>query len=308
MTLLTIFTTPKAFTNPHTALIQMNALCSWQALESEVEILVLGDDEGVDQAAAAVNAQHIPGLRRNAEGTPLISDIFAQARSHANSPLLAYVNADILLMPDILSAAKAALAQFDKFLLIGQRWDLDVTEPLDFSGDWVKALRERAVRDGKLHPPAGSDYFIFPKDGFREMPEFAIGRAGWDNWMIFQSRFLSWPTIDCTRDVMIVHQNHDYSHLPGGQPHYKLPETFTNIRLAGGRWVTRFMLNDCNYSLVNGTAQKLKLKGKRLLREAEIFPAAALKSKPLGSAFYWLFHPRWAYNEWRRELASKGGK
>lgn len=308
MTVLTIFTTPKAFTNPHTALIQMNALRCWQALGPEVETIVLGSDAGVAEAAAAVNARFIPDIRRNAEGTPLISDLFAKAREAANSPLLAYVNADILLMPDIVTAAKAAASQFDKFLLIGQRWDLDVTEPLDFNVDWVHSLRERAVRDGKLHPPAGSDYFIFPKDGFREMPEFAIGRAGWDNWMIFQSRFLGWPTIDCTRDVMIVHQNHDYSHLPGGQPHYKLPETFTNIRLAGGRWVTRFMLNDCNYRLVNGTAQKIPLKGKRVWRELEILPATALKSKPLGATAYWLFHPRWAYQEWRREQASKGGK
>ena len=36
--------------------------------------------------------------------------------------------------------------------------------------------------------------------------------------------------IDCTPSVMIVHQNHDYSHLPGGKPHYEHPDTNENIR------------------------------------------------------------------------------
>lgn len=308
MPVLTLFTTPKPFTNPHNALIQRNALRNWQALGDEVEIIVLGNEEGAEAAAAEVGAVFIPEIRRNAEGTPLISDLFAQARARAGSPLLCYVNADILLLPELVQAAKALSQQFERFLLIGQRWDLDVTEQLDFSGNWAECLRARAQAKGELHPPAGSDYFLFPKAGFQEMPDFAIGRAGWDNWMIFQSRHLGWPTVDGTRDVMIVHQNHDYSHLPGGQPHYKLPETFENIRLAGGRWVTRFLLHDCDYRLIDGRAEKIPLAEKSVRREVEIFPATGLRSKWLGATAYWLFHPRQAYREWRREQKAKGNE
>ena len=68
----------------------------------------------------------------NEQGTPLVSSIFANARQASDSPLLAYVNADILLLPDFLAAARDVSRQAGNFLVIGQRWDLDVTQLLDF--------------------------------------------------------------------------------------------------------------------------------------------------------------------------------
>jgi hypothetical protein len=168
-----------------------------------------------------------------------------------------------------------------KFLLVGQRWDLDVTVPLDFSGDWSARLQLDARARGELHRPMGSDYFIFPRDCFTNMPEFAIGRAGWDNWMIYKARKEGWVTVDATTSIMIIHQNHDYSHLPGGQPHYKLPETHENIRLAGGREVTRFTLLDTNRQLVNGRLQSPSWSWERFIRWLETFPLLAFNN-------YWM--------------------
>jgi len=305
MPILTIFTTPKPFTNPHIATIQRNALANWQALGSGVSVIVLGDEEGAARAAAQYGALHLPHVARNKEGTPLISDLFEQARLNADSSLLAYVNADILLMPDFVETAKRVMETQKHFLLVGQRWDLDVTEPLDFTDGWDLALRQRAQQQGKLHPPAGSDYFIFPKDDYRGMPDFAIGRAGWDNWMIYWARRQGWPTIDATRDIFIIHQNHDYSHLPGGLPHYRQPETFDNIRLAGGRMITRFMLADCNRQIVNGRITLKRPAWKKFWREVEIFPLVSLKSRVLGWLGYALFQPRNAFREARAWLSKK---
>ena len=53
------------------------------------------------------NILHLPDVTRNDWGTPLVSSIFELARQSTNSPLLAYVNADILLMPDFVKAALA---------------------------------------------------------------------------------------------------------------------------------------------------------------------------------------------------------
>ncbi len=97
--------------------------------------------------------------------------------------------------------------------------------PLEFTDDWVTALRVHpSIRQGSLHRPAGSDFFLFPRSCYTDIPNFTIGRAGWDNWMIYKARKEKWAVIDCTPSVMIVHQNHDYSHLPGGKPHYDPPE------------------------------------------------------------------------------------
>ena len=51
----------------------------------------------------------------------------------------------------------------------------------------LRLLYEVKTR-GRLHPPGGSDYFIFPRNCFTKIPNFAIGRAGWDNWMFYHAR------------------------------------------------------------------------------------------------------------------------
>ena len=107
-----------------------------------------------------------------------------------------------------------------KFVLLSQRWDDDIASPLDFAAGWESQLRESVRKQNQLHRPAGSDFFLFPKSCYQDIPDFIIGRAGWDNWMIYKARKEGWPVIDCTPSVMIVHQNHDYSHLPVGKPHY----------------------------------------------------------------------------------------
>jgi len=86
--------------------------------------------------------------------------------------------------------------------------------------------------------------------------------------------------------VMIVHQNHDYSHLPGGMPHYKHPETDENIRLAGGRAMTRFTLLDSNYRLDQGRILSQKMDAARLWRRIEAWPLLALGSARLSNGLW----------------------
>lgn len=295
---LTIFSAPKPFTNPHIALIQRNAIRSWTNLGEQVEVILLGDEPGLVEAAAELGVRHIREVARTAGGTPLVSSMFDLARRNSASPLLACVNADIVLMPDFVENALRAAAQARKFLMIGQRYDLDVREPLGFASGWPERLRDRALSQGRLHRATGSDYFIFPRDCFADMPAFAIGRAGWDNWMIYAGRRSGWPVIDSTQSIMIIHQDHDYSHLPGGKPHYRHPETFENVRLAGGKR-TIFELRDVNAHLEAGQIKRLPFSWTRLWREIEIFPLVTLKSTLLGQVFFAVFHPRKAYYELR---------
>ena len=324
--MLTLFTAPKPFTNPHIATIQRNAIQSWLHLgdgepgSPGVRVLVIGQEAGLAEACqelqavateAAGNLTHLPDVARNAQGTPLVSSIFQLARSfhpaggHDNVvPLLAYVNADVILLPDFLQAARQVAEQAREFLIVGQRWDLDLPHPLDFSPGWQARLQEDVRQRGRLHPPGGSDYFIFPPQCFTAMPHFAIGRAGWDNWMFFHGRQQGWPVIDATQAIQVIHQDHDYSHLPDGQPHYRLPETTENVRLAGGRR-TIFTLADADYAFSAGTLQRLPLRGPRLWREVETFPLRRWRSYPIAELTYALFHPGKAWREWRGKISYK---
>ncbi len=301
--LLTLFTAPKPFTNPHIALIQRNAIRSWAALGDEVTILVLGEEEGLAENAATLGVRHIREIKKNASGTPLISSLFETARQANDTPLLAYVNADILLMPDFVAQARRVMSLTEQFLLVGQRYDLDVRAELAFTPGWDERLRQDCASRGRLHKPMGSDYFIYPRACFIHIPDFAIGRAGWDNWMIYEARQRGWKTIDATQSIQIIHQDHDYSHLPDGQPHYRLPETGENTRLAGGKRAI-FTLADANYQLTGQGIRCKRLAG-RFLRELEIFPLVQLHSFVLAELMHLILHPRELYSRLRAKLGRK---
>ncbi len=161
MPLITLFSAPKPFTDPHIAMIQRNAIQSWKALGEDVEVLLLGDEEGLEQAAQDLGTRWIPDLERNSDGTPLISSMFEQAIKNGQGELMAIVNADIILLPDFVEMARSISEQGRPFLLMGQRWDLDIRKPLSFAGEWQSGLHEVVQREGKLHKSKGSDYFIF---------------------------------------------------------------------------------------------------------------------------------------------------
>ena len=270
MPLITLFSAPKPFTDPHIALIQLNAIKSWTLLP-EVEVLLLGEETGLAEAAQELGVKHSPNVKCNDNGTPLISSMFQLARENSKSELLCVINADMILMSDFLETARRSRLQRDKFVLLSQRWDLDITQPIEFIEGWQDRLSSMVHRQGSLHRPAGSDFFLFPKSSYTDIPSFTIGRGGWDNWMIYKARKEKWSVIDCTPSVMIVHQNHDYSHLPGGKPHYEHPDTNENIRLAGGEANIRYTVLDATHQLVSGKLVRPKTSYLRFMRGVELF-------------------------------------
>src|SRR5881398_2899301 len=204
--MLTLFTTPKPFRG-HIAVIQRNAIRSWTLLRPRCEIILCGDDAGVASTAAELSVRHIPDIARNEYGTPLVSDVFAQAERAASHCILCYINADIIVMSDFLAAVSRI--QKPRFLMLGQRWDLDLRTSWDFDQrDWEARLRAEAQARGSLHPYTGVDYYVFPKGLWGEIPPFAVGRVVYDNWLIWRARSRGVAVIDATRAVISIHQNH----------------------------------------------------------------------------------------------------
>jgi hypothetical protein len=272
--MITFFSAPKPFTDPHISMIQRNAVKSWTQLP-DVEVILLGNETGLGEVARELGVRHIPDVARNASNTPLISSMFDLARSNAKGDLLCIINADMILMPDFakfVMECRSLLLQrkHEDFVLLSQRWDLDVTEPIQFTAGWQDRLSSMVHRQGSLHRPAGSDFFLFPKTAYTDVPDFTIGRAGWDNWMICKARREGWPVIDCTPSMMIVHQNHDYSHLPGAKPHYDHPDSNENIRLAGGQANIRYTILDSTHQLSDGKLARPRMTLPRMTRKLEL--------------------------------------
>ncbi len=201
-------------------------------------MLLFGEEDGLADAAADLGARHIPQVNRNEYGTPLLNSVFDRAQEIAQHPILCYANCDILLLNDFRDAVAQVAAWRKRFLMVGRRWDTEITELIDFSQpDWNDTLRTLALRTNKPRPPFWIDYFAFPKGQYyRKVPAFAVGRPVWDRWMIWSTRRSSAPVVDATPSVVAIHQNHDYSHHPlGFKGVMEGAEAKANARLLGSR-------------------------------------------------------------------------
>jgi hypothetical protein len=276
MPYLTLFSIPKGFSEPHTSLIQHNALASWRNLGPEVEVLVIGDDPGVAEAAAEHGATHLGGAATNEYGTPLLDWAFREAAALGTGELLCYLNADIILLPDFLAALRRLPQR--PYLAIGQRWNCDIDSPIDFSVDGA-SLAPWARRNGQIDEGRGSDYFAFPRNLDFGLPAFAVGRPGWDNWMIGRTLEHGWQLIDVTPSVTVIHQNHDYGHVAQRTAEdWEGPEADRNRRLSG--WMDTYVHSPANATHVlepNGLrrARSARHLRARLEEVVALRPAAA---------------------------------
>lgn len=141
------------------------------------------------------------------------------AQAVARHDLLCYINCDILLMGDFCAALKRVREKHSTFLMVGRRWDTEITAPLSFGNkDWESLLLWRVSRNGRRRGPEWIDYFVFSRglhdDG---VPPFVVGRVFWDNWLVWKAVASKHAVIDASARVVAVHQNHDYGYHPQGK-------------------------------------------------------------------------------------------
>ncbi|MFH1523830.1 MAG: hypothetical protein ABIF04_02600 [Chloroflexota bacterium] len=267
MAFLTIFTASKPFTHPHINVIQRNAIQSWMRL-ADVDVILIGDEPGIPELAKELGVKNVPEVKRDEKGIPLVNSVMEVGHNYSDSPVLCYANADMILMSDLVRAARQVSEQAHDFLLVGQRWDLEQIELLEFSNDWESRLRLDVAKRGKFYSPWGIDYFVFPRHLYTDVPNFTIGRPAWDNWMVYHARTAFGMAIDASRDVLVVHQNHDYSHLPGNRPPYGSDVAKSNTAKAGGR-KRAYNILDTNRELVRGYIRRPQVRVVRWLRRLE---------------------------------------
>jgi len=254
--MFSIFTCPKPFRG-HFGEIQRNAIRSWTLLYPTPEILLIGSEQGTREVALEFGVRQIPFVKRNASGTPLVNSIFEEAEKAAAKEVMCYLNADILLLSDFMRAVKQVRSELPRSLMVGRRWNLEVSGALEFEEGWEQALRKQVAQQGKLVPHFFIDYFIFPKGVWGEIPPFAIGRPAWDNWIIYRACQMGLPVVDLTPAVKVIHQNHEYSHHPQGWTGaMRGEESRRNIALAG-EVAHAYSLLDAQYVLMpRGLKQK----------------------------------------------------
>ncbi len=235
MEMLTIFSTPKPFRG-HIDVIQRNAIDSWKHLYPDVEVILFGDDEGTAEVCRELGVRHEPEVRRNEHGTKYLNFIFDRAQKIARHEHLCYSNCDIIFATDFWKAFESVKTWPTRFLMSGQRWDIDLDEPLPFEDPgWERKLMELVGQKGKQRSQQWIDYFLFSRGLYDSIPPLVIGRVHWDQWLIWKARSIKAPVVDASLVVRAVHQNHDYSYHPQGAAGVWTDEqSEQNRELAGG--------------------------------------------------------------------------
>ncbi len=227
---LTLLSTPKRFEGIFDV-IQTNAITSWTKLEQRPEIILFGRDEGTAEICDQLGLIHVPDVETTSAGTPLLSDMFMRGQQMASNGLVCWSNADVIFTDHLLHAAEVVRRHRRAAYLVGRRRDIEQPTPLTFDDDWQEVLTERSRRTGELKPANWIDYFMFTRGLFPELPPFAIGRPGYDPWLIWRAANLGADVIDATAFVHAIHQRHDYSHVGGRSVAFTGPEAQGNAAI-----------------------------------------------------------------------------
>lgn len=276
--MLTFFAIPRDFTGLFKT-IQINALRSW--LELGIKVIYFGNAQGIDAVSKKYKVKAISDIATNTYGTPLISEIFNNAQKYTTSELVGYINSDMILFPDLLTTIDQI--KLNKFLLVGQRRPLSITEQIVGGKNWQeKILKE--LKKQKSFPKAGSsDFFIFPRKVSMHMPPFAVGKLYWDKWLFYWAKEHHVPIVDGTSSVTAVHQQHYFKKDDHGyELSYLGNEARLNKQLMPA-FATGFTIYDADFTLTNKSRTKKTSTLFRNIRRFEISIIFAAKK-----SFFWL--------------------
>jgi hypothetical protein len=272
--MITFFTTAKPFTG-HNGVIQRNALKSWTLAARDAEVILFGDEEGASEAAREIGIAHVANVERSVlssgfvstnpetQGPKILRSFFDEAQRMAQYETVCYVNCDIILMEDFAAATAKLRTATSEYLMVGRRWDTDVTEPIAFEkSSWKEEIRERARTKDQRRSGDWIDYFAFRKGFYLgKMPEMVIGRVFWDQWLVWKAELSK-----------------------------------RNYKLAGGRWHLR-AIDDATHVL---DADGLKINPVRAKRAAARFFRTA-KEAAWTTAMDWTRPARRAIGLGKRE-------
>jgi hypothetical protein len=229
---ITFFAWPKPFTgDAHIATIQRNAIRSWTLLHPRPQIILLGDEPGVEKTCREFGLMHCSEVARNEFGTALVASVFEKAEQIAAAEVLCYINSDILLFQDYMDGVRLVCGARKRFLIGLRPWDFDVRGE---AGEALDHIQETARRHGRLRGNNACDVFVFSKGLWPAIPPLALGRCGFDGALLRLARESGAPLVDATESITAVHQHHSYAEAFRGEGYLWNPEAIRNYATVGG--------------------------------------------------------------------------
>ena len=275
--LVSFLTAFKKFKSPYDK-IQHSALYSWRA--NNIEIFVPENEVGVRIACQGYsNVKFVPNVKRARElgfpnQSPIVRDMIEKSFPYITTPMVALINSDIIILPDFSERFEKIVKKYGyDIYMVGTRYDIKLNSYIDSEKNYEKVLKE----ERKFYDVStSSDIFITSKFMWRkivhEMPEFILGRYGWDNWLHMIAEIKGFRKFNCTEALITLHCQHDHQHIILQEKAQKqsaprsLPETLSFAACVGQACVhtphfvqfslSIFTLTKLNLSIIHETKPK----------------------------------------------------
>lgn len=238
-----IFSAPKPFVGDDKENNE-RAIRSWQKLTPKPRVTLLGYEEGYAEAAEefGLNIEH--RVDKNFLGVPLFNSMLHRA-NNSKEMITVIINGDIMLFDDFVQTIRKVVQNFEDFLVVGARYDVDglPENVAEDDPEYNRKVREHVLSTGTLHTYGGMDFWAWNAAGPRLfdpiMPHFIFGRGKYDNWLTHETIAAGRrQVIDASETSLTVHVKHDYHLVSKGGKQGAAPPAVApgRRRLLGAFW------------------------------------------------------------------------
>ena len=218
---------------------------NWAALRPELDPVLFVPFTEYNTSWPKTAAAHnwtvlmLYSLRQN---LPILTTMFKEVIARSRTPFVGYANADILFDRSLISTLRYLGRTLDLdrelILITGRRRNVKLSKFDLGPGDNLT----RISKMDKVWPYHGmaQDYFITTRRGlpWRNIPDFVVGRNGYDNWLVAKALDWKLTLIDSSKTVLALHQTGKDGYMSGS---LTVPKSTRNLntRLVKGVRYTR---------------------------------------------------------------------
>ncbi len=193
--------------------VHNQTLKNWASLAPAVlPVLYLmpNDSEYWTRSATELGWQ-LEKVPRTRGGVPIVKDMFNVTAEKYPSPFIGFANADNMfgnsLVETLVGLTKnnKELVHGRMSLIVGRRRGIKEININDTNGEYVDSIAPRLG----LYAKYAQDYFLFGNGGkfhWDRVPDFVVGRLGYDNWLVVMAQRWNITLIDGTQTIHNLHQ------------------------------------------------------------------------------------------------------
>ena len=190
--------------------IYKNTIRNWQRLKPWIQPILYylpGEKSLVDFAKAhGWDVLEVPKLSK--AKVPILRHMFIKAREKYTTPYYCYTNGDILFdngLIKTLQVLKPVTEKMKQVLIVGRRTNFKLSP-----GQVIDSFEDirASAKKGQLFGTNAQDYFISTTHGYpwETIPDFVVGRVGYDNWLVVTAIVKKMVVIDTTKTIIALHQ------------------------------------------------------------------------------------------------------